>query len=303
MDVESLLRQRGYDPPAGDNFLINCPFHEDENPSLSVHRELGVFKCFSCSEKGNMVKLISQIDGVSTEEAEDIIYLGFSPKDSIQELSSLLETKDPESKLVNERYFFSHFSEVSGIFLKYLKKRKISEDSIDRFGIRCSRSGKYRNRVVIPIRDYSGRMISFNARAVFDGTKPKTRKLKKSRIVNSTLFGYHEMPSSDRVVLVEGELDAIFLQQFGIPAVALMGKILSEGRIDVVTNKFKYVYLSYDGDRWGRQSAEEHLSILKDQMPASVIKLPNGKDPNDLSHSEILKTYREVIPGKAKSEI
>ena len=302
--VEYLLRQRGFDFQDGsDNVLVVCPFHDDTNPSLSVHRTKGVFHCFSCAESGNFTKLIAEIDGVSYEEATDIIDLGFNPQDSLAELSNLVAKADDKVRFVNEDYFFSTFTEVKGIFKKYLQRRQIGDRAITRFQIRCCYEGKYRNRVVIPIRDYENRMVSFTARSIFSGTKPKTMKLKSSKITNNSLFGLREMPDSNNIVLVEGEMDCIYLQQFLIPAVSLMGKLLTDKRIEMILDNFSYVYISYDNDKWGNIAARKHLQILKDQMPASRIILPKGCDPNDLSLDDVLRIYGEVIPEKVHNQI
>ena len=301
-NVEPLLRQRGYEFSAdSENVLIQCPFHNDENPSLSVHLRLGVFKCFSCEESGHFVKLIAAIDGITQEEAHDVVYLGFNPTDSIAELSNLINgEKQVRARYVNENRFFSTFPAVSGIFRKYLNRRKIGRRAIETFQIRCCYEGKYRNRVVIPIFDRKGRMVSFTARTIFQGVKPKTRKLKSSKVLRTALFGYREMPQSTSVVLVEGELDCIYLQQFGIPAVALMGKVLSDERIETIVDSFDYAFISYDNDEFGREAADKHLDVLREQMPASKIVLPKGCDPNDLSVDQVMKYYREVIPNKSK---
>lgn len=38
--------------------LVNCPFHNDNTPSLSINLENGLFKCFACNESGNYNQFI-----------------------------------------------------------------------------------------------------------------------------------------------------------------------------------------------------------------------------------------------------
>ena len=303
--VETYLQQRGYEfSDTADSLLIPCPFHDDNNPSLSVQRQRGVFKCFACEEKGNFPKLIAEIDGISYDEAQDMLDVGFDLTNSVDELSHLVDPKQSKKRYVDEDYFFDYFPEIDGIFDKYLKRRKITQRSVDRCGIRCSYAGKFRNRVVVPVYDYDGRMISFNARSVFRGIVPKTMKLKRSKVVNTTLFGFHGMPRNNGgVVLVEGEFDCIFLQQFGIPAVSLMGKVLTESRLLQIVDTFDYAYLSYDADEFGRKASANHLARIQQHIPASEIHLPNGKDPNDLSIRQVFEYYKEIIPENVRCKI
>lgn len=46
-----------------------CPFHEDENPSLSVNVETGLFNCFGCGEKGNAIQFLQKREGIGFKEA------------------------------------------------------------------------------------------------------------------------------------------------------------------------------------------------------------------------------------------
>lgn len=297
------MRQRGYDFVEADNLLITCPFHDDNNPSLSVHSGSGVFKCWACEETGDFAKLIAEIDGISISDARDFLDSGFSPSDSLKEIESLVSPKRDRVRFVDEDYFESYFPKVEGVFRKYLHGRKLTDKTIDRFGIRCCYEGKFRNRVIIPIRDYEGRMVSFNARSIFKGTVPKTKKLKSSKIINTTLFGWHERRRTDELVLVEGEIDCIFLQQFGIPAVSLMGKTLTDSRLEMILDNASHVYLSYDNDLEGQKAMRNHSSILNGHMPASPIRLPKGSDPNDLSVSQVFEYYGGLIPNEVKSKI
>jgi len=51
--------------PIGRKLRV-CPFHNDKNPSLSLSNEKGVFNCFSCGKKGNIITfygMLKKIEG------------------------------------------------------------------------------------------------------------------------------------------------------------------------------------------------------------------------------------------------
>jgi hypothetical protein len=61
-DVEGLLNELGYDYEThGNNLQISCPTagHEDANPSASIHSENGLWLCFSCSARGDILSFLA----------------------------------------------------------------------------------------------------------------------------------------------------------------------------------------------------------------------------------------------------
>ena len=53
----------------GNDFKGLCPFHNDNNPSLSVSPNKKVFKCFSCNTAGNVIQFVQKIENISFVEA------------------------------------------------------------------------------------------------------------------------------------------------------------------------------------------------------------------------------------------
>ena len=55
--------------PKGKNFFGVCPFHDDNNPSLSVSKEKQIYRCFSCGASGNVFKFIMDYENIGFKEA------------------------------------------------------------------------------------------------------------------------------------------------------------------------------------------------------------------------------------------
>ena len=57
----------------GKNFFGVCPFHDDNNPSMSVSREKQIYKCFSCGASGNVFTFVQNYEQISFKETLSIL--------------------------------------------------------------------------------------------------------------------------------------------------------------------------------------------------------------------------------------
>ena len=152
-----------------------------------------------------------------------------------------------------------------------------------------------RDRLTIPIHDARGRVIAFAAR-ILDAEKkdapkylnsPDTPLFDKGR----TLFNLHRAGpasrKSGRIVVVEGQMDAIALATVGIAeAVAPMGTALTEQQIELQWRLCDKPILCFDGDAAGRRAAMRAavraLPLLRPGHSLQFVTLPAGMDPDDL---------------------
>jgi len=158
---------------------------------------------------------------------------------------------------------------------------------------------RFRDRLTMPIHDARGRVIGFAAR-ILDADKkdapkyinsPDTPLFDKGR----TLFNLHRAgPASRqtaRIVVVEGQMDAIALAAAGIEdAVAPMGTALTERQIELLWRLSDKPILCLDGDAAGRRAAMRAavraLPLLKPGHSLQFASLPAGMDPDDLLKSK-----------------
>jgi DNA primase len=89
------------------------------------------------------------------------------------------------------------------------------------------------------------------------------------------------------VVVVEGFFDAIAVHQAGYPVVGLMGSTLSHHQADLVCGSFGRVALMLDGDEAGRQGTTAIARALGARMPSTLIDLPDGTQPDQLTPETI----------------
>jgi len=145
-DIVSIIGEYVELSKSGSNFKGLCPFHQEKTPSFMVSPELQIYKCFGCSEGGDVFNFLEKYEGM--EFGEVLKYLAeranveltsfsgieVSQKDILYEINSLA------AKFYN--YLLSTHS-VGKVALNYLKEeRKISGSSIRKFNIGFAPHGK-----------------------------------------------------------------------------------------------------------------------------------------------------------------
>ena len=315
------LETRGIDikSTGNDNALINCPFHDDRTPSLWINLKTGVFKCLagSCGQTGSFAALIAELDHISISQAR--AKLGLDNLAVDREIRALEDdlNDDEDENLLPYSWESFQIKFVSALSvpraMEYLQKsRKLESNTITQFGLRfCLQKGsKYAERVAIPIRGVDGRLWTYAARRI-DGGKPKTRKPRRA---SNVLFGLYEILQTNPslplpyLMIVEGEFDAMYLQQFGILAVAAMGTSgITALQRALLVEYSSSVVLSYDGDLAGRRAMYGYrnrktgkrrvgdLRQCKSLLPTTAVELSEGSDPNTLSASEVKMVYASYL--------
>ncbi len=189
--------------------------------------------------------------------------------------------------------------------LDYLKSLQYSEEEIIEVGLAVKNEetgrvyDRFRNRLMIPIRDERGRVIAFGARALAAEDNPKylnspqTSLFDKSR----TLFGLDAAKTTIRetevAVIVEGYMDAIQAHQAGFKnVVAQMGTAMTETQLRLVTRSAKKIILALDSDAAGQSATRRSLETARTTLQADfggrlsvdirVLQIPGAKDPDDL---------------------
>ena len=158
---------------------------------------------------------------------------------------------------------------------------------------------RFRNRLMIPIRDDRGRVIGFGARALDAEDNPKYLNSPQTALFDKshTLFGLDTAKTtirdSETVVIVEGYMDAIQAHQAGFKnVVAQMGTAMTETQLQLVTRFAKKIILSLDSDAAGQSATMRSLETARTTLQADfsgrlsvdirVLQIPGAKDPDDL---------------------
>lgn len=310
----------------GGSYFGLCPFHNEKSPSFSVSQNKQMYYCFGCGAGGNVITFIMEYEKFTF--VESIKYLADRAGVELPEMEYSREAReraDLRNTLfeINKKaatYFYYQLKGENGANARaYFEKRKLSEETINRFGLGYSNmysddlykymkkegysdrvlkdSGlftmnekgvydKFWNRVMYPIMDINNKVIGFGGRVMGDGepkylNSPETMLFDKSR----NLYGLNIARTSKKtnLIICEGYMDVIALHQAGFnQAVASLGTALTTGHALLLKRYTNEVLLTYDSDGAGVKAALRAIPILKEAgLRIKVINMRPYKDPDE----------------------
>lgn len=270
-------------PTANGNAYFKCPFHIDSRPSFGIQTRTGLWLCRSGCGEGNIEQLIMRAKQVDLLHALAIKrqWEEGSPLDV--ELDKMLAAIAPrEAVAAPEPFVMSVAGLTSDRWPNWWPERGFDAKSWRRFDVRLDTNN---GDTVLPLRAADG-MLAGTIRRAQPGIMPKYRYSDNIR-VNQHLYGIDTMvrlgwvPGS-RLVLVEGSLDCIWLQQNGIAAAAVLGSHLSKDQARILRGVGPgRVLLAFDNDDAGRQATRKAMRDLPD-MPLDVIDWSLRSDKKDV---------------------
>jgi DNA primase len=204
-----------------------------------------------------------------------------------------LEKRGYDKKLW--RSFGLGYAPANSILLKEAKKEGIEEEYLaeaDLVKPSNRNDGFYdtfRDRLMFPIFNPSGKVIAFAGRILNEGKKTakyinsaQTPVYNKSEVVYGVNFAKNEIRKEEEVILVEGYTDVITMNQHGIKnVVASSGTSLTSGQINILQRYGKRIVMIYDADSAGQSAMERGMNIaLEEGMDVQLMELPEGEDPD-----------------------
>ena len=146
---------------------------------------------------------------------------------------------------------------------------------------------KFRSRLIFPIKDVQDRVIAFGGR-VLDDSKPKYINSPENIVYSKgrNLFGLNIAKKSgkDKIIMVEGYMDAISLYQRGITnVVASLGTALTEAQGRLLRKYASQVIIGYDSDGAGQAATMRGMEILQNLgCDIRILQLDgDAKDPDE----------------------
>jgi len=179
--------------------------------------------------------------------------------------------------------------------LNYFTKRGYSADDLLEAGLVSERDNggyydRFRNRVMIPIRDEDGKMSGFGARIIDPNDIPKflnspeTPIFSKGRLLYGLDRARKPIRTADQAVIVEGYLDVIALHQAGYEnVVSPMGTALTEDQLRLLKRFTRKIVLALDPDTAGQKAVLRGLDAARSAMDREG---ELGFDARGLLHNE-----------------
>ena len=335
---------------SGSSYKALSPFTNEKTPSFFVSPSKQIFKCFSTGKGGDAIEFLKEVEGMTYIDA--IKYLGEKYGVEINESTSGYEqNNDKESLLIllnkSKDFYIENLKTDEGknIALTYFNHRKISVDMIKKFELGYSldkwdslykfliknqfsddniikaglilennnkKYDRFRNRVIFPIHNLSGKTIAFGARILTIDKKqpkyinsPETSLYIKSNILYGLYQSKNEIRKLDNCFLVEGYTDVISLFQIGIEnVVASSGTSLTTNQIKLISRYTKNITILFDGDKAGVAASLRGMDlILENDMNVEIVSFPEGDDPDSYSKKVGKDKFQEFIDGNKKDLI
>ncbi len=278
------------------------------------------------------VKKLAEKNGIKIQET-------CSAKYSVSEKIKIFELLESTARFYNRCLLDTKSASFAR---EYVKQRGITDDSVRKFMIGYAPKGKLlesaikkgytyeiliksglftksdfgnifeymSDRLVFPILDVQGRVVAFGGRTL-GNSKAKYLNTPETIVYSkkSNLYGLYQALSELRkeksIVIVEGYMDVVLLQQYGIyGAVAPLGTAFTQQQAKLVGRYADNITLLFDPDYAGNMATQRVLEICaENNMPARVSALPDGFDPDEYLLKYGKEEFYKLVGIKSKSAI
>jgi len=274
------------------------------------------------------VKMLAQKSGVPLpvdEEKEDILH---KKKERLYKLNNLaanyyrecLFRTNQGKKVINylkkrgindtsvEKYKLGYAPSGWDALTNFLKKKGYTYEELIKAGLikKSKIEGKYidyfRDRIIFPIFNLSGKAIGFGGRVLDDSlpkyiNSPETLVYNKGSNLYSLNFAKEGIRKNNYLIIVEGYTDVLVTQQYEFNNIAAsLGTALTTKQIDLIKRFTDTVLIAYDADSAGNMATLRSLDLLvKAGLDVKVIDLPQGYDPADFLIKKGRESFQDLI--------
>ena len=327
---------------SGSSYKALSPFTTEKTPSFFVSPSKQIFKCFSTGKGGDAIEFLKEVDSMTYIEA--IKYLGEKYGVEINESeSNYVINTEKESLLIvlnkTKEFFKENLNSSDGksIAISYFDHRNISKEMVEKFELGYSldkwdslynhliknqfednqiinaglilennnkKYDRFRNRIIFPIHNLSGKVIAFGARIIKDEknqpkyiNSPETSLYIKSKVLYGLYQSKNNIRKEDTCYLVEGYTDVISLFQIEINnVVSSSGTSLTNEQIKLISRYTKNITILFDGDKAGIDASLRGMDlILENDMNVKIVSFPEGEDPDSYSKKVGKDKFLEFI--------
>ncbi|MEH0198048.1 DNA primase [Caulobacter sp. CCNWLY153] len=337
----------------GREYAGLSPFTKEKSPSFFVNDDKGFYHCFSSGKHGDIISFLQETERLTFSEAVERLAaeagMSLPEPDARTAQDDRKRAGLGDWMELAAAWFEAELRRPVGKDARaYLDRRALPEDQWSRFRIGFAPNGRtalkdylvakgakpgdlveaglliapedggapydrFRDRIIFPITDTRGKVVSFGGRAMDPNARakylngPETSLFHKSRV----LYGLYDArkllhaaqaaaPTEQTPMLVvEGYMDVVACQRAGLAAVAAMGTALTEEQMEALWRLHPEPTLCFDGDKAGQRAAsraiDRALPLLKPGRSFRFSIVSGGKDPDDV--------LREQGPAALKAQV
>ena len=325
--------------PNGSRYVGLCPFHSEKTPSFTVFSDTQSFYCFGCGAGGDVITFVMREESLEYPEAVKLLAdrAGVRLEQNEEEEKAMrLRSRVLAMNRDAARFFHETLvSEAGARGMEYLKKRGLKKKTITHFGIgyapdswdaltnhlkskgykeeemisaflasKGKKGGCYdifRDRVIFPIIDITGRVVAFGGRRVGDEDPRKYINSSNTPVYRKgqTVFALNFAKGADKLVLTEGYLDTVSLHEAGFTgAVATCGTAITAEQARLLARYFDEVTIAYDSDSAGRTATSKAIELFKPTgISINVLDYKGAKDPDEFIRRYGSEAFGELLYG------
>ena len=196
---------------------------------------------------------------------------------------------------------------------KALIQNQFNPELFAKTGLVVERNGEwqdnYRDRIIFPIHNTTGKIIGFGARQIAKNDKspkyinsPENDIYVKSKILYGSYFARTSIDKLNECLLVEGYTDVVSLHQAGIEnVVASGGTSLTIDQLRLIKKYTQNLTIIYDGDAAGVKAALRGLDMaLEEGLNVQLVLIPDKEDPDSYVNKVGPDAFREFVQSAKK---
>ena len=275
------------------NLLITCPCHKsgkESKPSCTVATstetdlEPGFAHCFTCGYSAPLSQVITDVfdeDDSSFGEEWLIERFGTTLVSSVEYLPPIELGKPVVEKTFLDESILTEFD----YYHDYMWYRKLSKEVVDMFRVGYD---KKRDAITFPVYDEKHRLVMVTARSV------NTKRFWIPAEVEKPVYLLHHILEHNikTVYVCESQINCLYLWSLGYSAICLFGTG-SERQYSILKKSgIRNYVLCFDGDEAGQKGAYRFRKNMPKDVFITDIRLPAGKDINDLTPEEVHKLIK-----------
>jgi len=295
----------------GGELVGVCPLHgtanypADNPTAFGVSKDGRAWKCFTrCRDPagGNVLDFVMRKESVDVWQAGELLASWFPLAENASNARKASGAnavnehgKQPKVKPVNKILDFMLRLQRDVPFL--LEAKGLTMNTIKKFGLGYCAKGMHAGRIVIPVHNTEGQLVTYAGRSLDQSEVDEGRKYYFPRTFHKQveLYNLHRVLQIPKlvekrgIVVVEGFFDVIKLWQHGVyNAVAIMGTALTHWQEELLLSYTDKVTLMLDNNTAGREATEKICGRLIGKVFLKVPKYPPDKEqPEDLSKEEL----------------
>lgn len=288
--LETLRKETGYRyfrevKLKGNNYTVTCPFHkmgQESHASCQVFCdeadpkvEYGYFHCFTCGENAHLYDVVAYCFNQNADFGKEWLLERFG-NTFIQYEETLTDIilDKPKKTFLNpnilEEYNYYH---------PYMWKRNLTKEVVDKFQVGFDPKTQ---SITFPVWDQFNNLVMVTKRSV----NTKNFFIPEDVEKPVYLLNFLLQEKQTTAYVCESQINALTLQGWGYPAVALFGTG-SEQQMKILNKSgIRHYYLCFDGDTPGNKAINRFKKNIRKDVLVDVVRIPFGKDVNDLTEKE-----------------